>query len=86
MTEGFTTTGNKTVLGEEGQDLLVGQAASTIEITAPAGGETKTVSLERGQTATLNFDATAATPVLEGNDFVLTFDSNGDGSADSRIV
>uniref|UniRef100_UPI003A8D3E06 DUF5801 repeats-in-toxin domain-containing protein n=1 Tax=Kiloniella sp. TaxID=1938587 RepID=UPI003A8D3E06 len=25
-------------------------------------------------------------PVLEGNDFVLTFDSNGDGSADSRIV
>lgn len=86
MTEGFTTTGNETVSGEEGQDLLVGQAASAIEITAPTGGETKTVSLERGQTATLNFDATAATPVLEGNDFVLTFDSNGDGSADSRIV
>ncbi|WP_299377209.1 VCBS domain-containing protein [uncultured Kiloniella sp.] len=86
MTEGFATTGNETVSGEEGQDLLVGQAASAIEITAPAGGETKTVSLERGQTATLNFDATAATPVLEGNDFVLTFDSNGDGSADSRIV
>lgn len=86
MTEAFTTTGNETVSGEEGQDLLVGQTASTIEITAPAGGETKTVSLERGQTATLNFDATAATPVLEGNDFVLTFDSNGDGSADSRIV
>ncbi|WP_417431651.1 DUF5801 repeats-in-toxin domain-containing protein [Kiloniella sp.] len=86
MTEGFATTGNETVSGEEGQDLLVGQAASAIEITAPTGGETKTVSLERGQTATLNFDATAATPVLEGNDFVLTFDSNGDGSADSRIV
>ncbi|KKJ78127.1 hypothetical protein WH95_01885 [Kiloniella litopenaei] len=86
MTESFTTTGDKNVSGEEGQDLLVGQAASAVEITAPTGGETKTISLERGQTATLNFDATAATPVLEGNDFVLTFDSNGDGSADSRIV
>ncbi|KKJ78239.1 hypothetical protein WH95_02630 [Kiloniella litopenaei] len=86
MTESFTNTGDENVSGEEGQDLLVGQAASVVEITAPTGGETKTVSLERGQTANLNFDATAATPVLEGNDFVLTFDSNGDGSADSRIV
>ncbi|WP_421783898.1 DUF5801 repeats-in-toxin domain-containing protein [Kiloniella litopenaei] len=86
MTESFTNTGDEKVSGEEGQDLLVGQAASVVEITAPTGGETKTVSLERGQTANLNFDATAATPVLEGNDFVLTFDSNGDGSADSRIV
>ncbi|KLN62507.1 hypothetical protein WH96_03195 [Kiloniella spongiae] len=74
------------ISGEEGKDLLVGQAASALEVTAPAGGETKTISLEKGQTATLNFDATVATPVLEGNDFVLTFDSNGDGSADSRIV
>ncbi|WP_085899735.1 DUF5801 repeats-in-toxin domain-containing protein [Kiloniella majae] len=86
MTDGLTNTGNETVSGEEGKDLLVGQAASALEVTAPAGGETKTISLEKGQTATLSFDATAATPVLEGNDFVLTFDSNGDGSADSRIV
>ncbi|WP_085905429.1 DUF5801 repeats-in-toxin domain-containing protein [Kiloniella majae] len=86
MTDGLTNTGNEIVSGEEGKDLLVGQAASALEVTAPAGGETKTISLEKGQTATLSFDATAATPVLEGNDFVLTFDSNGDGSADSRIV
>ncbi|WP_120497169.1 DUF5801 repeats-in-toxin domain-containing protein [Kiloniella sp. EL199] len=86
MTDGFTKTDNETVSGEEVNDLLVGQASSALEITAPAAGETRTISLEKGQTVTLSFDATSATPVLEGNDFVLTFDSNGDGSADSRIV
>ncbi|WP_120497921.1 DUF5801 repeats-in-toxin domain-containing protein [Kiloniella sp. EL199] len=72
--------------GVEGRDLLVGQGAEIQEITAPESGVTKNISLGKGQTATLNFDATAATPLIEGNDFVLTFDTNGDGSADSRIV
>ncbi len=72
--------------GAEGRDLLVGQGGDVQEITAPESGATKNISLGKGQTATLNFDATAATPLIEGNDFVLTFDSNGDGSADSRIV
>ena len=72
--------------GDTGSSVLVGQAAAPIEIAAPGAGETVNITLSKGQTANLNFDATAATPVVEGNDFVLTFDSNGDGSADSRIV
>ncbi|WP_085902399.1 DUF5801 repeats-in-toxin domain-containing protein [Kiloniella majae] len=72
--------------GDEGRDVLVGQGAEIQEITAPESGATKNISLGKGQTATLNFDATTATPLIEGNDFVLTFDTNGDGSADSRIV
>ena len=86
MTDGLTLGGNEIVSGEVVSETLVGQAASAVEIAAPAAGKTTNVVLTKGQTATLNFDATAATPVLEGNDFVLTFDSNGDGSADSRIV
>ncbi|MEH6631107.1 MAG: VCBS domain-containing protein [Halopseudomonas aestusnigri] len=86
MTDGLTQGGNEMVSGEVTNESLVGQAASAVEVAAPAAGETTNVVLSKGQTATLNFDATAATPVIEGNDFVLTFDSNGDGSADSRIV
>ncbi|MFD2205843.1 DUF5801 repeats-in-toxin domain-containing protein [Kiloniella antarctica] len=86
MTDGLTQGGTEMVSGEVANETLVGQAASAVEIAAPAAGETTNVVLSKGQTATLNFDATAATPVIEGNDFVLTFDSNGDGSADSRIV
>ena len=71
--------------GESGSSVLLGQAAA-ITIDAPAPGGTDTYSLTKGQTANLTFDATAATPVVEGNDFVLTFDNNGDGSSDSRIV
>ncbi|KLN58900.1 hypothetical protein WH96_20575, partial [Kiloniella spongiae] len=86
MSDGVTRANSEIIAGEEGLDLLVGQASTNVEITAPISGETKTITLAKGDVATLSFDATAATPVLEGNDFVLTFDSNGDGSADSRIV
>uniref|UniRef100_UPI00117BCBAD hypothetical protein n=1 Tax=Kiloniella majae TaxID=1938558 RepID=UPI00117BCBAD len=86
MSDGVTRTNSEIVFGEESDVLLTGQAATSVEVTAPVTGETKTIILSKGQTATLSFDATAATPVLEGNDFVLTFDSNGDGRADSRIV
>ncbi len=76
----------ETVTGESGQEQLVGQAATVIDVTAPNAGETSTVALGKGQTANLNFDASGATPVIEGDNFVLTFDNNGDGSSDSRIV
>ncbi|MFD2203972.1 DUF5801 repeats-in-toxin domain-containing protein, partial [Kiloniella antarctica] len=74
------------VSGETGRETLVGQAAEAITVSAPSAGDVVNISLVKGQTATLDFDATAATPVVEGNDFILTFDTNGDGSADSRIV
>ena len=82
----FVNSEDMTLSGDAGSSVLVGQAATPIEIAAPGAGETVNITLNKGQTASLNFDATAATPVVEGNDFVLTFDSNGDGSADSRIV
>ncbi|WP_033407088.1 DUF5801 repeats-in-toxin domain-containing protein, partial [Kiloniella laminariae] len=71
---------------ELGRTTLVGQAAGAIDVSAPATGEVVNISLVKGQAAVLNFDAAAATPVVEGNDFVLTFDTDGDGAADSRIV
>ena len=74
------------VSGEIGQEQLVGQAATVIDVAVPNAGETSTITLGKGQTANLNFDASGATPVIEGNNFVLTFDNNGDGTSDSRIV
>ena len=74
------------VSGQSGQEQLVGQSATVIDVSVPNAGETSTIALGKGQTANLNFDASGATPVIEGNNFVLTFDNNGDGSADSRIV
>ncbi|MFD2206063.1 type I secretion C-terminal target domain-containing protein [Kiloniella antarctica] len=86
MTQVTSETVSSNFSGEMGQDQLVGQSLATVDVTAPAAGETINVVLTKGQTANLNFDATGATPVIEGNNFVLTFDNNGDGSADSRIV
>ncbi|WP_419905425.1 VCBS domain-containing protein [Kiloniella sp.] len=74
------------ISGDVGRDKVVGQAAPTIEILAPDEGEIFNISLRKGQAAKLSFNAAAASPVIEGNNFVLTFDRNGDGSADSRIV
>ncbi|MEH6630454.1 MAG: DUF5801 repeats-in-toxin domain-containing protein, partial [Halopseudomonas aestusnigri] len=84
--EALVETVDVSVSGEAGRVALVGQAAGAIDVSAPGAGEVVNISLVKGQTATLSFDATAATPVVEGNDFVLTFDTNGDGAADSRIV
>ncbi|KLN61976.1 hypothetical protein WH96_00010, partial [Kiloniella spongiae] len=84
--EAMVDTNDVNVVGETGRDVLVGQAAGAVDVSAPGAGETVNVTLVKGQSANLNFDATAATPVVDGNDFVLTFDSNGDGEADSRIV
>ncbi|WP_417428703.1 DUF5801 repeats-in-toxin domain-containing protein, partial [Kiloniella sp.] len=84
--EAMVDTNDVNVVGETGRETLVGQAAGAVDVSAPAAGETVNVTLVKGQTANLTFDATAATPIVEGNDFVLTFDTNGDGDADSRIV
>ncbi|WP_299381227.1 type I secretion C-terminal target domain-containing protein [uncultured Kiloniella sp.] len=79
-------TSNQTVSGNTEQEQLIGQAATVVDVTVPNVGETSTIVLGKGQTVNLNFDASGATPVIEGNNFVLTFDNNGDGSSDSRIV
>ena len=84
--EVISTQSTDGVSGEAGQDQLVGQASTIVDVTVPNAGETSVITLGKGQTANLNFDASGATPVIEGNNFVLTFDNNGDGTSDSRIV
>ncbi|MCZ4279568.1 DUF5801 domain-containing protein [Kiloniella laminariae] len=79
-------TSAETVSGEESRDNVVGQA-TVISIGAPSqAGQTIEQRLESGQQAVLDFDAAAATPSVDGDNFVLSFDSNGDGAADSQLV
>ncbi|MEH6631034.1 MAG: type I secretion C-terminal target domain-containing protein [Halopseudomonas aestusnigri] len=74
------------ISGDEGRDKVIGQAAPAVEIQVPGVGEIVTISLSKGELVKLSFEPSIATPVIDGDDFVLTFDLNGDGSADSRIV
>ncbi|WP_020591703.1 DUF5801 repeats-in-toxin domain-containing protein [Kiloniella laminariae] len=79
-------TSSENISGAESRDYVVGQAAA-VSIAAPTeAGQTIEQRLENGQQAVLNFDAAAATPSVDGNNFVLSFDSNGDGAADSQII
>ncbi|MEH6542179.1 DUF5801 repeats-in-toxin domain-containing protein, partial [Halopseudomonas sp.] len=73
-------------IGEHILSQEVPHPTSIIEVTAPEIGEEIYLSPTKSQKIVLSFEAKAATPVIEGSDFILTFDINGDGSADSRIV
>ncbi|WP_419901298.1 hypothetical protein [Kiloniella sp.] len=75
--EALAETVDISVSGEAGREALVGQAAGAIEVSAPGAGEEVNVSLVKGQTATLIFDAAAATPSIVDGDFVLTFGEDG---------
>ncbi|MEH6633565.1 MAG: type I secretion C-terminal target domain-containing protein, partial [Halopseudomonas aestusnigri] len=94
MTDGLIRTDGEALVNSDsvaydekhGRDTLVEQATGIIDVSLPDFGEVVSIPLVKGQKATLNFDAAAATPIVEVNDFVLTFDNNGDGIADSRIV
>ncbi|MEH6631655.1 MAG: Ig-like domain-containing protein [Halopseudomonas aestusnigri] len=74
------------ISGEEGQIILLGQTAS---LTLEAPQNTNQIiehRLESGQRAVLNFDASTAVPSMEGDNLILSFDVDGDGTLDSRIV
>ncbi|WP_020591799.1 DUF5801 repeats-in-toxin domain-containing protein [Kiloniella laminariae] len=75
---------DNSLAGGQAQDILVGQAILTIP--APTSGQEIEQNLESGQTVVLDFNAAQATPSVEGANFVLSYDSDGDGAPDSRIV
>ncbi|MCZ4282602.1 DUF5801 domain-containing protein [Kiloniella laminariae] len=75
---------DNSLAGGQEQDVLIGQAILTIP--APASGQEIEQTLESGQTVVLDFNAAQATPSVEGANFVLSYDSDGDGAPDSRIV
>jgi len=65
---------------------IFGQAGEVIVVDRPAPGQTVEIQAAAGQTYVLDFPASAAEVQLEGRDFVLAFDDDGDGTADSRVV
>ncbi|WP_020591699.1 hypothetical protein, partial [Kiloniella laminariae] len=72
--------------GTEGRDFVLGQAASIVLQAPTQAGQTIEQRLESGQQAVLDFDAAAATPSVEGDNFVLSFDTDGDGASDSQVI
>ncbi|MGF1630383.1 MAG: type I secretion C-terminal target domain-containing protein [Kiloniellaceae bacterium] len=72
--------------GAEGSAVAVGQAGEAITVNRPAPGQTVEIQTFPGQTYVLNFPPSQAQVRIEGDDFVLAFDDNGDGTPDSRIV
>ncbi|WP_020591701.1 DUF5801 repeats-in-toxin domain-containing protein [Kiloniella laminariae] len=86
MTDNLTQDTPELTSGDDSRDYVVGQAA-VLSIEAPTQvGQTIEQRLEGGQQAVLNFDAAAATPSVDGDNFVLSFDANGDGASDSQII
>ncbi|WP_343565386.1 T1SS-143 repeat domain-containing protein, partial [Kiloniella sp. b19] len=73
-----------TVRGSEADNSLVGQAV--LQLGLPASGSSEIIAAEPGQSYELNFDAGAATPSVSGSDFILSFDTTGDGANDASIV
>ncbi|WP_085906899.1 DUF5801 repeats-in-toxin domain-containing protein [Kiloniella majae] len=66
--------------------LAVGQEATELSINLPAVGTSQSVTAQAGQRLQLNFDATQAAAVVDGQNLVLNFDLNGDGTPESSIV
>src|SRR5690606_31581058 len=70
----------------EAQGAALGQAGEALVLQRPASGETVVVETAAGQSYVLDFAPTAAAVLIEGRNFVLAFDDDGDGAVDSRIV
>ncbi|WP_299399152.1 right-handed parallel beta-helix repeat-containing protein [Pelagibius sp.] len=68
------------------QQQLHGQAQAAVEVAAPKAGETITIVSEPGAVYALDVLAEDARFQVDGEDIVLIFDADGDGTADSRIV
>ena len=85
--EAFTSGAESTrAIGAEGTGAAVGQAGEAIVVSRPAPGQTVEIQAAPGQTYVLNFAPGAAQVQVQGDNFVLAFDDNGDGTPDSQIV
>jgi hypothetical protein len=70
----------------EASAIVVGQAGEAIVVSRPAPGQTVEIQAVPGQTYVLNFAPGDAQVQVQGDNFVLAFDDNGDGTVDSQIV
>ncbi|MFZ2099215.1 MAG: hypothetical protein WAU86_01465, partial [Oricola sp.] len=70
----------------EGSATVVGQAGEAIVVSRPAPGQTVEIQAAAGQTYILNFPPADARIQVQGDNLILAFDDNGDGTTDSRVV
>ncbi len=68
--------------------IALGQAAAPepLVVNQPATGQTQEISLEPGQPVLLTMAAEDTFISIDGANFVLSFDGDGDGTVDSRVV
>ncbi|TQV83237.1 Ig-like domain-containing protein [Denitrobaculum tricleocarpae] len=68
--------------------IALGQAAAPepLVVTQPATGQTQEISLEAGQPVLLTMAADETFIAVDGANFVLSFDGDGDGAIDTRVV
>jgi hypothetical protein len=86
--EEIETTGNleTATIGEQ-SGLALGQATpEPLVVNRPAPGITQQITLEPGQPVLLNVPAEQALITIDGANFVLGFDDDGNGTMDSRVV
>ena len=70
--------------GAGGSDVAVGQAARVID--PPPAGETEVIRLAPGERFELAANPATVSLVVDGNDLVLGFDLDGNGTPDSFVV
>jgi hypothetical protein len=70
----------------QGAETVVGQAGAAIVVNRPAPGQTVEIQSVPGQTYVLNFAPGSAQVQVDGDNFILAFDDNGDGTPDSQVV
>ncbi|NIA72502.1 type I secretion C-terminal target domain-containing protein [Pelagibius litoralis] len=73
------------IVGGEARQVI-GQAVEPQVLSRPAAGQSVVVEYGPGQPFVLNFDPSAAQVLIDGDDLVVGFDDDGDGSIDSRLV
>ncbi len=72
--------------GGAGAAAVIGQAGEPVVLNRPAPGQTVEVQAAAGETYVLNFAPGDAQVQVQGDNLILGFDDNGDGTVDSRIV
>ncbi|NIA72501.1 hypothetical protein HBA54_28330, partial [Pelagibius litoralis] len=77
---------NTYVTGNEGSTAVVGQAAAPVNVSRPAPGQTVEIQTTAGQTYNLDFAPGGAQVQVDGANFILAFDDDGDGTPDSQII
>ncbi len=84
VTESAEATTSET--GTESSVAMVGQAGEAIVVSRPAPGQTVEIQAAAGQTYVLDFPPGEAQVQVQGDNFILAFDDDGDGTPDSQIV